>query len=221
MVMQPPSTPDPLTPIVFVLEDDSDLRSILEMIIGRAGYHVVSSGSRKEFLSHYQPAHPGCLVLDFHTPGCSAIDLYQDLTEAGARHPFLIVSGKGSVPCVAEAMRMGAVDFLCKPIDHAVLCQRIAEAVERDRKGRKLLSERDELESSLSTLSKRENQILSMLVEGIPSKKIAKHLEIGTSTVDVHRSNIMKKMGVKSSIELAGLMVRKNLLMASSASQPA
>lgn len=195
-------------PVVFVLEDDEDLRNILQMLIESYGYEVRAAGSRSQFLEIYQADQPGCLLMDLYTPSCQATELYEDLKNGGGFHPFVIVSGQGSVPSAAQAMRTGAVDFLTKPVDHKLLRLRIDEAVELDQQRRSTMRQRQAVESGLNMLSKRESQILDFLVQGIPSKQIGKRLDIGTSTVDVHRSNIMKKMAVKSSVELASMIAR-------------
>lgn len=195
-------------PVVFVLEDDNDLRNILEMIIESHGYRVRSAGSRSQFLEIYEPDQPGCLLMDLYTPSCRATELYEHLKDSGGFHPFVIISGQGSVPSAAQAMRTGAVDFLTKPIDHKMLRLRIDEAVQLDSTRRSQMRQREAVESGLNLLSRRESEILDYLVQGIPSKQIGKRLDIGTSTVDVHRSNIMKKMAVKSSVELASMIAR-------------
>jgi RNA polymerase sigma factor (sigma-70 family) len=194
------------SPIVYIVEDDEDYRNALQLVITTAGYDVAAFANAKSLIDAYQPHRPGCCLLDLQTPGTDAMEIYQSLVLLGGAHPFIVISAHGTVPAVSQAMRSGAIDFLAKPVNHATLLERIREAIVSDAMIRNRQSERKAFNRKLATLTKRERQVLYFVVQGLPSKQIAKQLEIGANTVDVHRSNLMKKMQVDSIIQLAGLL---------------
>ena len=203
---------DPATPVVFLIEDDPDYRESLRMVIAAAGFPVADFGCAEEFFDSYQPKQRGCLVVDLQTPGFDAVELYSDLVKRGGAQPFIVISSHGSVPKVSEAMRHGAVDFLAKPVSHGVLIERIREAIALDASRRGTVSKREGVRRRLDLLTKREREVLALVVSGYASKQIAKKLDVGTNTVDVHRSNIMKKMVVSSSVELVRMLTVHSLL---------
>tara|TARA_R110002049_G_scaffold4601_5_gene32802 strand:+ start:1110134 stop:1110808 length:675 start_codon:yes stop_codon:yes gene_type:complete len=203
---------NPTQPVVFIVEDDDDYRSALCVIVSAAGYHVNAFGCPQKFIDAYQPSQPGCLVLDFQTPGFEVVDLYQALVEKGGSHPFIVISAHGNVPKVAHVMRHGAIDFLAKPVDHRQLIQRIGEAIAKDAARRSELDEQRVIRDRLGLLTKRESEVLPLVVQGLASKQIGKQLDMGTNTVDVHRSNILKKLNVASSVELVRVLSTHSLL---------
>ncbi|QDT12140.1 response regulator transcription factor [Planctomycetes bacterium K23_9] len=206
---KPDISPDVL---VYIIEDDDDFREALRLVVTGAGYAVADFGNAVEFKQRYDPGQAGCLILDFQTPGFDAIGLYESIISRGGAQPFIVISAHGTVPNVAESMRMGAVDFLQKPIDHALLIQRVAESIELDRTRRANRVEKAELLQCLDALTKREREVLDQVVLGLASKQIARKMDIGTSTVDVHRSNLMKKMGIESIIQLVQLLTTHALM---------
>ena len=197
---------DPQQPIVYIVEDDDDYRHALQLVISTAGYDVAAFADANSLVEAYEPLRPGCCILDLQTPGTNAIALYEKLVSAGGAHPFIVISAHGTVPTVAQAMRNGAIDFLAKPVEHTVLLQRISEAIKSDAATRATFAESTEVRRRLSMLTNREQEVLTLAVQGLASKQIAKRLDIGANTVDVHRSNLMKKMQVDSIIQLAGLL---------------
>lgn len=181
-------------------------------MISSAGFEVSDFGSASDLIDCYRPEQPGCLILDLQTPGYDAVQLYAALVEKGGAHPFIVISAHGNVPKVAQAMRNGAVDFLAKPVNHTILLERIGEAIARDKSRRDATSEKDSVRDRLDRLTQRETEVLQLVCTGLASKQIAKQLNIGTNTVDVHRSNLMKKMGVASSVELIRSLTTHSLL---------
>ena len=194
------------SPIVYIVEDDGDYRNALEMVITAAGYDVAAFADSHSFLDAYDPHRVGCCLLDLQTPGTDAIQIYHSIVRLGGSHPFIVISAHGTIPAVSQAMRSGAVDFLVKPVKHSLLLERIAEAIASDAKVRAQQAEQQAVAHRLSTLTNRERQVLELVVQGLASKQVAKKLDIGANTVDVHRSNLMKKMRVDSIVQLASLL---------------
>lgn len=194
-------------PIVYLLEDDDDYRQAIAMVLTAHGYQVAEYRTANELMDSYAAEPTGCLILDLQTPGFDAIEVQKEVeSRFGGHHPFILISAHGNVPKVAKAMRAGAVDFLQKPVDHQLLLQRVKEAVEMDRTRRLEWAVRKEFEDKLAKLTKRESQILSLVIQGLSSKQIGSRLDVGTNTVDVHRSNLMKKLEVVSAVELVRML---------------
>lgn len=192
-------------PTVYLVEDDAAVRSSLIRILELEGYHVEAFSAPAELLTRYDPAKPGCLVLDLRLPEMSGIELRQRLVDQGCRHPFIIITGHGEVSDATHSMRLGAIDFIEKPLDRKVLLARVGEAVAADLQ-RRLESEQHELFlTRLETLTPREREVLQLVVAGRLSKQIASELKIAVKTVEVHRSNIVRKMQMDNVIQLVRL----------------
>ena len=192
-------------PTVYLVEDDAAVRSSLIRILELEGYHVEAFAGPTQLLTQYDPAKPGCLVLDLRLPEMSGIELRQRLVDQGCRHPFIIITGHGEVSDATRSLRMGAIDFIEKPLDRKVLLARVGEAVASDLQ-RRLASEQHELfRSRLETLTPREREGLQLVVAGRLSKQIASELQIAVKTVEVHRSNIVRKMQIENVIQLVRL----------------
>ncbi|MCA9011042.1 MAG: response regulator transcription factor [Planctomycetaceae bacterium] len=191
--------------IVYLVEDDAAVRSSLVRILELEGYHVEAFAAPAELLAQYDPAKPGCLVLDLRLPEMSGIELRQRLVDQGCRHPFIIITGHGEVRDATHSMRMGAVDFIEKPLDRKILLARVSEAVTTDLQ-RRLAAEQHELfRARLEALTPREREVLQLVVAGRLSKQIASELKIAIKTVEVHRSNIVRKMQIDNVIQLVRL----------------
>jgi len=139
--------------IVFVVDDDDQVRRSLERLIGSIGLEVRAFDSAQAFLDHPQVNTPACLVLDVRMPGLSGLDLQQKLNEAGLRLPVIFMSGHGTVPLSVRAMKAGAADFLQKPFDEQEILDAINVALGRDREQRKSAGDRHEIRMRLDTLT--------------------------------------------------------------------
>ena len=179
---------------VYVVDDDPSIQRTLPRFLRAAHLHVESYGSAEEFLEDYNPAQPGCLVLDLRMPGMSGLELQSRLRSEGAAMPIIFFSAYGAVATATQAMKNGAVYFLEKPIDPDELVDRIQEALVLDAQKRK----RQALKAKLNALSSREYQILKLIVEGCTSDEMAEHLCISKKTVDIHRAHIMDKLQARN-----------------------
>ncbi len=189
-------------PTVFVVDDDEAIRQSLCLLIEDIGLNVKTFGGAREFLAHYDPSQPGCLVLDVRMSGMSGLELQARLRELNMEIPTVIISGHGDVPMAVEAMKAGAMDFIEKPFRDQVLLDSIQRAVELDRRIRAARRQSEGFQSRVEHLTRRERQVMDLLVIGKSNKTIAYELGISQKTVDFHRTNVLSKTGVASVVEL-------------------
>jgi RNA polymerase sigma factor (sigma-70 family) len=196
---------------VFLVDDDDAYRRSLRFLLESSGFAVRDYPSAEAFLRDYRPGTPGCLVLDLRMPGLSGIELQEQLRHDGVELPIIFITGHGDVPVSVQAMKSGALDFLEKPFDDAQLVERIREAFELDAQWRERRRERERIAERLGRLTRRETEVLSLLVQGLSNKEIAERLEVSHRTVEVHRARIMHKMEAGSLAELVQAAVRYGL----------
>ncbi|HVW71495.1 MAG TPA: response regulator transcription factor [Steroidobacteraceae bacterium] len=194
-------------PIVFVVDDDEAVRGSLRLLLKSVGLVPATFGSAREFLSKYDPAQPGCVVLDVRMPEMSGLELQELLNRQGAVIPVIFVTGHGDVPMAVEAMQAGAFDFLQKPFRDQDLIDRIQRALEKDRASRAVLNERSIIEQRLQELTPREREVLTMVTSGKPNKIMAADLGVSQRTVEIHRARVMEKMGANSLAQLVRMVL--------------
>ncbi len=192
-------------PIVFIVDDDEAICESLRLLIGDIGLEVRTFHSARQFLSDYDSSQPGCLVLDVRMSGMSGLELQAKLHELDLEIPTIIITGHGDVPMAVEALKAGALDFIEKPFRDQVLLDSIQKAVDLDARARRLHKERQDVQSRVQLLTRRESEIMERLVAGKANKSIAYELGISPKTVDFHRANILAKTGVNSVVELVRL----------------
>lgn len=188
--------------IVFVVDDDPAIRAALNSLIRSVGLQVQLLSSPREFLEAKQPEVPSCLILDVRLPGMSGLDLQRQLAAASNHIPIIIITGHGDIPMSVRAMKAGAVEFLTKPFRDQDLLDAIQFALERDRSRRRQESENAALHQHFESLTAREQQILPLVISGLLNKQIAAQMGVTESTVKVHRSQLMRKMGAASLADL-------------------
>ena len=193
--------------IVGIVEDDESVRRSLCLLIESLGVVVRSYATGQQFLADPQCGDCDCLVLDVRMPGLSGLEVQVRLKERGIRLPTIFMSGYGDVPMAVQAMRNGALDFLQKPVNDQALLDKVQQAIELGRKRRDQAAQRAAVAALLSSLTSREREIMRPLVAGKMNKKIAAQLGISIRTVEEHRANILRKMGVRSIAELLLLLI--------------
>jgi FixJ family two-component response regulator len=189
-------------PVVFVVDDDPSVRRAIKRLIESVGLRVEAFGSPQAFLRNELPDAPSCLVLDVRLPGISGLDFQRQLAETNIHIPIVFITAHGDIPMTVRAMKAGAIEFLTKPFRDQDLLDAIQLALERDNTRRAQEAEVAKLRERYESLTSRERQVLALVVSGLLNKLIA--AEIGTSeaTVKVHRSQLMRKMGADSLVEL-------------------
>ena len=185
-------------PTVFVVDDDNDVRDSLRWLIESAGFHVETHATPQAFLESYRPGAPGCVVVDLRMPGMSGIDLQEKLSGKEPSIPVIVITAFGDVATAVRAMKSGAVDFLEKPFDSQALVARIRDAVALDADRRAEHEERAKVMARAARLTRREREVMGLVVRGLPNKAIAAELHISQKTVEAHRASTMKKMKAQS-----------------------
>jgi RNA polymerase sigma factor (sigma-70 family) len=195
-------------PSVFVVDDDPSVRRAIKRLIGSVGLQAEVFGSTQEFLRSKRPDAPSCLVLDIRLPGISGLDFQRELAVANTFIPIIFITAHGDIPMTVRAMKAGAVEFLTKPFRDQDLLDAIHVALEQDRARRQQEEKIADLRKRLESLTPREREVLPLVVSGLLNKQIAGEIGTSETTVKVHRSQLMRKMGADSLAELVRLAER-------------
>jgi two-component system response regulator FixJ len=187
---------------VFVVDDDEGVRDGLSLLLDTVGQPCELYESGQEFLDAYDGEKRGCLVLDIRMPKMTGLDLQNKLLEMGSALPIIFITGHGDIPMAVEAMRRGALDFIRKPFREHDLLERINEALGIDENAYRKAQDHEDLAARLSTLSDREKEVFERVADGQMNKVIAADLGISERTVEVHRGQVMKKLGVRTLAQL-------------------
>src|ERR1700676_5163376 len=202
------------TPIVFVVDDDVSVRRSLELLIGSAGWNAETFASAQEFLSRPRVLAPSCLVLDVGLPDLNGLDLQKRVAVDRADMPIIFITGYGDVPMTVQAMKAGAVEFLTKPCADDVLLSAIRHAIERSHIALRHEAEIRALRDCYASLSRREREVMALVVSGLLNKQVGGELGISEITVKAHRGNVMRKMEAHTFAELMTMATRLHLASA-------
>jgi len=198
-------------PIVFVVDDDVSVREALELMISSAGWKPEIFASAKEFLSRPRANAPSCLVLDVNLPDLNGLDLQMRVAVDRIDMPIIFITGYGDVPMTVRAMKAGAVEFLTKPFSDDALLGAIRHAIERSRAVLGHEAEIRMLADRYETLSRREREVMALVVTGLLNKQVAFDLGISEITVKAHRGRVMHKMQANSLVDLASMAAKLHL----------
>lgn len=190
---------------VFVVDDDDAVRRSLRRMLESVGLSVETFASAREFLDSYDPARPGCLILDIKMPGMSGLELQEELIRGERSIPVIVISAHIDVETTVRALKKGAVDFLKKPYKGKVLLERVLQSLELDAQHRQEEAMRAQAMARLHSLTPRELEVMGHLVAGKATKQIAAELGLSRKTVDVHRGHIMTKLDAQSVVDLVRL----------------
>jgi len=199
------------TPIVFVVDDDISVRESLESLIRCAGWQPETFASAEEFIAHPRPFVPSCLVLDVSLPDLNGLDLQKRVAADRSDMPIIFITGYGDVPMTVQAMKAGAVEFLTKPFGDEVLLSAIRNAIERSQTSLGREAERRVLQASYASLSRREREVMALVVSGLLNKQVGGELGISEITVKAHRGQVMRKMQADSLADLVNMAARLRL----------
>jgi len=194
-------------PVVYVVEDDEALRSLLRALTQSIGLTCRTFPSANRFLEQYDPRQPGCLVLDVFMPGMSGLELQDELNRRGAVIPVIFITGHADVASAVAAVRHGAFNYLQKPFSNSELIATVREALALDRRSREMLAQQDAIRDRLASLTPREREVLELIVRGLASKVMAEEMGLSKRTVELHRSRVMGKMGASSIAQLVRMFL--------------
>ncbi len=196
---------------VFIVDDDRDFRDSLAWLVEGAGHKVVAYESAEAFLFAYS-GQPGCILLDVRMSGMSGLQLQQELIRRELSIPVIMITGHGDVPMAVQAMKNNAIDFIEKPFEDVAMLALIDKTLTDNERALVEKSEHDLILAQWSELSRRENDVAKLVIQGQANREIGDALGISIKTVEIHRSRVMSKMKVK---RLAELMEKVSVIKAS------
>jgi len=197
-----------VTPTVFVVDDDVSVRESLDQLIRCAGWQPETFESAQEFLARPRPIAPYCLVLDVALPGLNGLDLQKRIAVDRTDMPIICTTGHADVPMTVQAMKAGAVDFLMKPFNDDVLLSAIQHAIERSQAALGHEAQMNALRECYASLSRREREVMALVVAGLLNKQVGSELGISEITVKAHRGSVMRKMKAASLPDLVNMAAR-------------
>jgi len=198
-------------PPVYIIDDDEAILESLDALFSSVGMKVATFASAQvflDFLDRQSSPCVGCLLVDVQMPGLSGLELQAQLAQRQPHLPVIVITGHGDIAMAVRAMKAGAKDFIEKPFNEQTLLEQVQACLAENRRTQQELDELQATQTRLAQLTQRERSVLALLMQGKPSKMIADNLGISPKTVDVHRSNIMDKVGVRSLAELIRRVIK-------------
>jgi two-component system, LuxR family, response regulator FixJ len=195
-------------PAIYIVDDDEGMRRALTVLMTTVGYNAIPYAKPTDFLSKFDPDQHGCLVLDVRMPEMSGLEVQQHLNRAGSILPVILVTGHGDIPMAVQAMKDGAFDFLQKPFRDQDLLDRINAALKQDAENRAMLDQQVDLKRRADSLTPREREVMALVVDGKANKVVAIDLGLSERTVEIHRANVMEKMGARSVAHLVKMQLK-------------
>lgn len=187
---------------VYIVDDDASVRDSIALMLGLEGYRTAVYADAEAFLRAWRDSWSGCVIADVRLPGRSGVELQDELRKRGTALPFVIITAHGDVPTARAAFRSQAVDFLEKPFDSVQLRTAIETAFALEERRLRDIDRQRADEEKLGRLTGREREVLELAARGLHAKEIAAALGISPRTVEVHKTRIMEKLGVRNVAEL-------------------
>jgi len=193
--------------IIFVVDDDARMREALEELLSSHALEARTFGSARAYVEAAKPDIPACLILDVELPDINGLDFQGQLAD-GTHPPIVFITGHGDIPSTVRAIKGGAIDYLAKPFGDAELMAAVEAALREDRARRLDRAEVSDLQRRYDALTRRERDVLPLVVSGLLNKQAAAELGISEVTLQLHRRNVMQKMGAASLADLVRMAER-------------
>ncbi len=197
----------PIEPIVYVIDDDPDVCNSLTWLLESVQLEVQTFQSAIDFLEYQRPERPACLISDIRMRGMSGLQLQEQLNQQKVILPIIFMTGHGDIPMSVTALKNGAFDFLEKPFNPQHMLNQVQACLQRAEIDFHEQINRQEQLQKIQSLSPREHEIIHLLVDGLPSKKIAQLLNISHKTVEIHRAHIRQKLGTESIAQIVHMVL--------------
>jgi FixJ family two-component response regulator len=198
----------PVTPTVVVVDDDISVRESLELLIQNEGWQPALFESAQEFLAQLGTVVPSCLILDVNLPDLSGLDIQQRISDEKSSTPIIFITGYGDIPTSVRAMKAGAAEFLTKPLDDEIMIEAIRAAVLRSQANLKQEGVQRQLQERFALLTRREREVMNLVVKGLMNKQVGFELNISEITVKAHRGKVMEKMHAVTFVDLVNMAGR-------------
>ena len=195
---------------VYIIDDDEAVRDSMGMLLDSVDRRYRCFNSADEFFDHFDGSQRGCLVLDIRMPGMNGLNLQQRLAQLDSTLPIIFMTGHGDVPMAVEAMRLGALDFLRKPVNEQDFLERIQQALDQELGDWNQKLDQQVIDQNIASLTERESEVFELVATGLANKVIASDLGISERTVEVHRAQVMKKLDARSMAELVRIHLQIN-----------
>jgi len=200
------------TPIVFIIDDDRSVRESLESLVLSTGWQAETFASAKDFLARPRVVAPSCLILDVQLPDLSGLDVQQRVVDR-IDMPVIFITGYGDVPTTVQAMKAGALEFLTKPYSGDVVLAAMENAIERSRAALGRQANVISIQGHYASLSRREREVMALVVSGRLNKQVGGELGISEITVKAHRAQVMRKMRADSLADLVRMAARLEAIL--------
>jgi FixJ family two-component response regulator len=200
-----------ITPIIYIVDDDISVRESLEALVASAGWRPELFVCAEDFLAHPRKPAPGCIILDVSLPDLNGLELQKRIGANQAELPIIFVTGFGDIPMTVQAMKAGAIEFLTKPFDTDALLAAVQAAIARSRADQAEDADLQILRKRLESLSRREREVMELVVRGRLNKQVGAALDISEITVKAHRGRMMRKMRARSLADLVNMAARLQL----------
>ncbi|MFL0805864.1 MAG: response regulator [Oceanobacter sp.] len=193
--------------IVYVVDDDADVRDSLTWLLESIGLNVVACESALAFIETCPPEQSGCVIMDVRMPGLSGLSAQQRLPEHQICIPLIMMSAHGDIDMAVTAMTQGAQTFLEKPFNDQLLLDQVQTALDTDRQRCAGRQQQQQIQHRYNGLTRREKQVFDRIINGLANQEVADDLAVSRKTVEGHRANVMKKMAASSLADLIQMAV--------------